>query len=283
MTPLILLIDSNNLCYRMRYSLGDLSFEEQKVSIIFGFLRQILTLAKKFNTNHFVFCWDSRNNKRKEIYPAYKATRHKDRTEEEKELDEIAYTQFAILQEEILPEIGFKNNFCADGYESDDIIAKIVQTNKESKFIIVSTDNDLFQLLHKDVAMLIGTNKIYSWKDFTQDYHIHSRDWSEVKSIAGCISDNVIGVKGVGEKTAIKYLYNELNATSKSYKAIRANSDLIDLNRRLVTLPYEGTPNFSLIEDEFSIDNFLNICQRYGFNSLLTKDSLIQWKERFFK
>ena len=184
--PPTVIVDCNSICHRVRHTLGSLSHNEQAVGVIFGFLRQVQTIAKRLNSNKFIFCWDSTSRKRKEIYPNYKANRHKEWTDEEKELNEIAYSQFFTLRTIILPKIGFKNIFYAEGYESDDIIARIVKDNGHY-FVIVSTDGDLFQLLRPNVSMLIANDKpLFTEESLWQKHLITPDKWSLVKSISGC-------------------------------------------------------------------------------------------------
>ena len=103
----------------------------------------------------------------------------------------------------------------------------------------MSTDNDLFQLLRDNVSMLINNKKpLYTKAKFEQEHQISVHQWSAVKAISGCDSDGIIGVKGVGEKTAIKYLCYELNKTSKAYKEIEGNPELVALNFNLTHLPF---------------------------------------------
>ncbi|MFH1547636.1 MAG: hypothetical protein ABIC57_04060, partial [bacterium] len=75
--------------------------------------------------------------------------------------------------------------------------------------------NDLFQLLDYCTLYNISTKTLTTKEEFERNYSISSRKWHLVKTIAGCSSDNVSGAKGVGEKTAIKYLNNELKAGVK--------------------------------------------------------------------
>ena len=72
---MILLVDSNSICHQAKHSMGNLTWEEKEVGIIFGFLRQLLSLAKTFETNKFVFVWDSRISLRTKMFPDYKKTR----------------------------------------------------------------------------------------------------------------------------------------------------------------------------------------------------------------
>jgi DNA polymerase I len=281
----MLLIDSNGICHSTKHTLDSLSWEEKKVGVIYGFLRQLLSLSKTFDSNQFVFVWDSRQSLRTKIFPDYKKARRKEKSPEEKELDDIAYAQFDILRTEIIPTLGFKNNFMLDGYEADDIIAKICQTYPHEEINIISADEDLYQLLSKNIFMYsIKKKQMYTANNLWKDYRIIPEEWGEVKAIAGCSTDGVPGVDHVGETTACKYLTLKLPKHHKAYQDIKNSTKLIQFNKKLVVLPLKGTPEIELISDDFLyLKNFINICQRYGFNSLMDSKSLDQWKQYIFK
>jgi DNA polymerase I len=281
----LIIMDANYICHVAKHSIKDLSYDEMEVGIIFGFLRQILSLSKKFKTDKFVFVWDSRYSKRKEVYPEYKNNRHKELTEEEKKINKIAYNQFNIICNEVLPQIGFRANFKYNGYEGDDLIASILKYNFYQENIIVSSDNDLYQLLEsgKRIVSLYSITKkeIYTLNNLYEEWGISPFLWNKVKAISGCKSDNVIGIKGVGEKTAIKYLKGLLKLNSNTYLNIKKSLDIFNRNLPLVTLPYEEAPYIiidGLVDHPLYLEGFLTICQQYDFKSLLTKESISQWR-----
>jgi DNA polymerase I len=280
---MMILIDANSICHMAKHSMGDLSWEDKKVGVLFGFLYQLLSLSKRFESNRFIFAWDSRGSIRSEIFPDYKKGRKKDKTPEEKELDVIAYEQFELLQHSILPEIGFTNNYWQDKYEADDIIASIVKHNHE-KIVIVSTDEDLYQLLSDNVSIYsIKKKQEYTHHNLWKDFHIPPLDWIDVKAIAGCSSDGIPGVVGVGEKTACKYLNRQLGINLKTYRSIKDSADIIERNMKLVALPYPGTKVINVTKDVPSLKGFLAVCTRYGFASFMYKDNVAMWRERVFK
>ena len=267
---MIILVDSNAICHQAKHS-ANLDFEGIKTGIIFLFFLKIIKLAKALQSDHFVFCWDSMNSKREEIFPEYKAHRRKERTPEEERIDTGCYKQFNTLKSFILPAIGFES-FAFDGYEADDLIASIVKNN-EGPFVIVSSDSDLYQLLRDDVSMFMKEG--YTIEDFEEEYKIHSTNWRHVKSISGCSTDDIPGIAGVGEKTACKYLRKELAVASRAYQAIVAGKKIIQFNLPLVSLPFEGTPVIKLREQlKLSFDAYVKYCGKYGFNSLLEKENL---------
>jgi DNA polymerase-1 len=280
------IIDANSICHREKYVMGDLSWEDKSVGVIFGFFKQLLKFSKLYQTNKFIFCWDSKTSLRKKIYPEYKDNRNKNKTQEEKEFDKITYLQFDLLKKEILSSIGFKNNFECEGFESDDLIATIVKNNPLSKFVIVSSDNDLYQLLRGNNVVLyeLHKKKEYTEEDFIEDFRVSVNYWPLIKAVAGCFSDNVKGFKGVGEKTALKIVKKELKPQSKLNKLLQSDEGkkLVKRNLQLVTLPFSNTLLVNLSGKEtLSLKNFIKICDRYGFQSFLRKESLEEWKERF--
>lgn len=267
-----LIIDSNCIAHQAKHSMGHLKHKDVATGTIFGFLRIIRSIAEEFQTNRLWFCWDSKKSIRKLYYPWYKEKRHKDKTPEEKELDAIAYEQFDALRDELLWRIGFRNIFMQIGYESDDLIMKLVENEWEearTDLVVVTTDGDLYQVLK--LADIYNPHKkiVYTAQDFFSDYKISPVSWAYVKAIAGCSTDEVPGVSGVGEKNAIKFLKDELKEKSKRMQAIRSEEGraLIDRNKWLVTLPLPGTKTMEVQEDKFDFDEFMDVCHEYGLNS----------------
>lgn len=280
-----LIIDVSHVFFQLIWAMPELTNAEKEVHIIFGFLNKIISLANKFNTNKFVFCFDSRTSKRKEIYPQYKEKRNKkDKTPEEREMFQLGFSQLHEIRESVLPKLGFKNLFLEEGFEADDSIAKLAMKyglNKE--FIIISSDNDLLQLLDYCKIYDSKSEKLYRREEFISEYGIEPNQWAEVKKIAGCTSDCVEGVPGVGEKTAIKFITMELSQKSVKYKAIENTpQEVFDRNLKLVKLPFEGFPDLKLsISEKFDLKDFVGVCEEYGFRSLLNSKSFDIWKEKF--
>jgi DNA polymerase-1 len=219
------------------------------------------------------------------MFPDYKKARKREKTEEEQTLDHMAYAQFATIRKEILPELGFHNNFKEEGYEADDIIAKIVQERcgPDEEIVIVSTDEDLYQLLYDNVSIYsIRKKRSYTSVNLWKDYRVTPKDWVDVKAIGGCSSDGIPGVSGVAEKTACKYIQRLLPVSTKAHREIRKNKELIERNRKLVELPLPGTPSFLIVEDSLKIRPFIDVSTKYGFMSFLDKDNLARWKEYVF-
>lgn len=279
-----IIVDSDFICYQNKHAMKNLSWEDKRTGIIFGFLRDTLSLAKKLECDKFIFVWDSKESNRKKIFPDYKANRTlKKRSPEEEELSKLARPQFDIIRTEILPELGFKNNFIQDGLEGDDLIARLVLDYSWTNFAIVTVDNDLYQTLRKNAFIYNPRKKKrYTISNFKSEWGINPWQWSSVLGIAGCPTDNVPGINGVGKPTAIKYLKGELPPSRKVVQRIlsREGQKIKTRNDWLVKLPfYSTTPMTVRSKQRLSKDSFIKVCRRYGFESFLRKEKYKEWKE----
>lgn len=285
----LIIVDSNGIAYMAKYSMKGLNFDFMETGVIFGFLKQIKKIAKLFNTTKFIFCWDSKKSIRRELYPEYKSHRRakrNERTPEEIIEDNLAFQQFYLLRKNILPKIGFNNIFIRTGFESDDIIASLVFNKSLQKYdkIIVSNDEDLYQLLDSCSMYNPKTEKIITAQTFNKEYNIFPKDWIMVKMLGGCTSDNVKGVLGVGEKTAIKYINKQLTKGKVLDRIVNLGPEVIKQNAMLVGLPLIGTEpkgGFEFKKDNFTFDGFIDVCEQYGFQSFLKKEELTEWKNLF--
>ena len=273
-----LLIDSNYMAHAAKHSMKGLKYEDIPTGIIYGFLSRIVGLSEEFKTNDFVFFWDSKKSHRKRKYPWYKEKRKK-KTSEELKLDIVAYEQFDILKNEILPLMGFRNIIMQTGFESDDTIAKTV-INHIGNFIVVGCDTDLYQLLNYCDIYNPIKKEIFTKNDLLMTYNCNPEEWVLVKQIAGCKSDEIPGVSGVGEITAVKYLRGELKTESKAFNAIQEQGDIIQRNEWLIKLPLSGTKEIIFeINDlsENSFELFLDMCETYDMQSFKTGKGYKNW------
>jgi len=267
-----IIVDCNYICHRAKHSVGHLEFKGIQTGVAYGFLCEMLHLMEFHRSRNLVFCWDYGKNKRKEIYPGYK--KRDPMTEEEIEERKDFQRQQKLLREEYLPAVGFKNIFYQWGYEADDMIAAFAESVQiENEGVIISSDKDLLQCISPNVSFNAPGKPCLSYQGFYREYGIMPSDWAKVKALAGCLSDKIEGIKGVGEKTALKYLKKELNTKSKVYKRIISHEGkhIRKRNYRLVKLPFRGTRLPSLQKDELSLDKWNEvIVKRLGMRSLRT-------------
>jgi len=212
-----LLVDTNYLCYRAYHSIPDLTHEGEATGVIYGVLQTLKAISTSLYTNRIVFCFDGAHNKRYDLYPEYKGNRTRP----------DGYEMFKAQVDklpEILRDADVPNVYRLDHYEADDIMAGIAAAMPKN---------------HEGVVWMHKPRKgvAYTLDKFREEYAISPEQWRMVKAWAGCSSDNIPGVKGVGEKTAIKYLLGQLQDTSKAAQAIAAFDP--SHNLKLVTLPID--------------------------------------------
>lgn len=279
---MLLVLDCNYICWCHAYAIGQgLSFAGQRTEVIYGFLKQLLYLSEKFEPNQIAFCWDSVENKRKELSPDYK--KKSPLSSEEAEALNLIFDQFEQLRKDILPYLGFVNVFRVTGYEADDLMAKLVMNYKKENgpVIIVSRDKDLYQLLDYCTLYSVTGRQTTTKEEFVKKYNIEPSQWAEVKAMAGCSSDKVKGIFGIGDKTAAGYLAKTINK-GKAFLKIKDSQAIIDKNLPLVKLPFEGTPTPKLKKDNItrgeSYGLWKEVCKHYGFSSLMDTESVEIWK-----
>ena len=274
----ICLIDVSSILHTVKHSIGKkhkLSHNEKYTFIIYGFLFRLRAIAKNSLADQLVFCLDSDRSLRRALYfRQYKRHRiEQKKTPEQEHLDEISYPQFAIVKNQIIPQLGYKNIFHKAGFEADDIIASICQKYDEHEIVIVSSDEDMYQLLSRRTSII--KPKDYRWynlANFKAEFGIEPEDWKKVKAYAGCKTDGVPGLPRIGEKTAIQYIKNTINPNTKAYQSFigQEAKRIIHRNKILTNLPLKGTPEFILRKDDsLSKRALIEICREYNFKSIL--------------
>lgn len=265
-----LVLDCNNLCYRAFYAMGRLSHEGKATGALYGVFRDILALRDVHATDHVAFCFDHGKSIRTAVYPEYKANRHKNMTEEEEEAHESIKEQIDLLKTQYLKEIGFRNIFYKKGYEADDMIASAcLNLNEDDEAIIVSTDKDMYQLLSKRVHIWNPkVGKMITRKSFIREYGIKPKQWVDVRSISGCSTDNIKGIAGVGDKTAIKFILGTLKPDCKLYDKIRLNFAIRRENEPIVKLPFRSTPKVELVQERISESAWRALMEKLGMRSI---------------
>jgi len=199
-------------------------------------------------------------------------------TEAEQKAFDDANNQIQILRKEIMPVLGFQNSFMQVGLEADDLIAIFVRNNP-GQAIVLTNDDDLLQLVDDCVWHSPQRKMTVNAKTFREKYGITPRAWKRMKAIAGCSSDKVPGIVGIGEAYALQYLKNEMKIDSKRYNDIKAGKEIIKRNRLLVGLPHPKTKRLVLQQDEFNLDGFLAVCDMYGLNRLAEQAG--EWQNQF--
>ena len=282
----LLVLDCNWLCHRAFHATANLTYEGEDTNVIFGFFSQLTSrkFIERFANGRWVFCWDSKKSFRKNEYPEYKRNRRADATPEEKEAYESMFRQMDILRKEILPDMGFMNVLHQVGLEADDLIAMIAKEYDDFNTTVITADHDLYQCLAPKVFISNpwsnGQGSSLTRSLFKRLYDgIVPEDWAMVKAIAGCSGDNVEGIKGVAEITAVKYLVGR--ATGKKLADIQSDEGQATIQRNLplVTLPHPKTKSILLLKNQTTMKQVKLTLGRFGIRALI-RDRKKEW-ERF--
>nr|WP_269847116.1 DNA polymerase I [Paenibacillus sonchi] len=201
----MILIDGNNIIYRAFFAMPPLTNTAgQQTNAVYGFTTMLLRLIEEHKPTHMIVAFDAgKITFRHEGYEDYKGGRQKTPPE----LSE----QFPMLKE-LLRNLGVPQ-FEIDGYEADDIIGSISREADEAgrKVMIVSGDKDMLQLAseHTTVALVrkgVTEVEMYGPRQIREKYDLTPQQIIDLKGLMGDASDNIPGVPGVGEKTALKLL-----------------------------------------------------------------------------
>lgn len=273
----VMIVDGPSLFHIVKHTSQGLTWRGKPTGIIYGFFRKLLSIAKDLRPETAVFGWDSPMLKRKGVYPGYKANRSGakewallDWAEQKQERE--AYQQLHELKRDLLVGLGFVNSFELPGYEADDILANVARQSQLGKMVLVTRDHDLWQCINGSVSWYEPVDKVLvDSVEFNKRWGLPAHMWSAVLQITGCSGDNVEGVVGVGEKTAVSFLRGELKTSGKKYQSIVESEKLIEDNAALVQLPYPDMARDLVIDvvAKPSIKEFANMCSSYGFDSFL--------------
>ena len=271
-------IDCNAICYMAHYSTSQIHRSDgTPVGIIWGFFNQLKTIVEQTECAHLIFAWDSQESKRKELFPQYKEGRAAKREEDPTIYD--SFFQFDELYNDILPRLGFVNNFKFSGFEGDDIMAQAcAQYAGEHNITLVSNDQDLYQLLGRRVRMYKPTKgQMYTHMDFRNEFNdLPPIKWAHVKAIGGCSGDGVPGIRGVGVKTCVKYLMEDKHCDKIETHEGKA---ILDRNWPLVCLPFEGTPKLDISFPKMDYRIWKEFCVEYEFDKFLKQSTF--WQSLF--
>jgi DNA polymerase-1 len=221
------IIDGKSVFYRGYYAMPNLSTGDGvPTGGVFGFATMALELIKKLQPDYVCVAWDKPKTnirKRVEMYPDYKAGR--------KPAPPDFYTQIPILHD-LLEAFGGPL-YELDDYEADDIMGTLaVEAEKKNiETLLITSDLDVLQLVTHHVkvyALKRGFSNIEEFhpESFEQKYGLKATQFLDLKALKGDSSDNIPGVPGVGEKTAIKLLqeYKDLDGVYKHLDQIKPDS-----------------------------------------------------------
>ena len=281
----IVLVDGNNLLFRSYYATaytGNVMRNKEgfPTNGVYGFVNMINKIISEEKPEYMMVAFDIGKTFRHEKYERYKDGR--------RETPDDLKVQFPVAKK-ILTAMGIKYLECA-GYEADDIIGTIsmwCEKDPEYEALIVSSDKDLLQLISDETVVKLLKTKDYIWMDkktFNATYGFDPIHMIDLKALMGDASDNIPGVKGIGEKGAIK-LVSEYKTIDNIYENIdkikgATQIKLIDgkedayYSKDLVTIYREVPLNVTfddLLYKGENADELIDIYNDLGFYSFLRK------------
>ncbi|MBQ69516.1 hypothetical protein CL689_05590 [Candidatus Saccharibacteria bacterium] len=278
-------IDGKSVFYRGYYAMPNLSLPDgTPTGGVYGFASIAIELIKKLEPDYVAVAWDKPKTnirKRRDIYPEYKAGR--------KPAPADFYAQIPILKE-LLDAFGWPF-YELDDYEADDILGAFAKqaTDKGIETCLLTSDLDALQLvgpLTKVFAIKNGLSNIeeFDIPYFENKYGIRVDQFLDLKSLKGDSSDNLPGVPGVGEKTAVNLL-QEFDTLDNIYahlddikptvaKKLEAGKELAYISKEVgriwVDAPVELDWDVASIED-INLQGVADILKRLEFHSLVRR------------
>ena len=281
----VLLIDGNNILFRSYYATaytGNIMKNSKgfPTNALYGLINMMNKIINEENPEYVMIAFDKGKTFRHEKYDNYKGGRS--------ETPDELKMQFPVAKQ-LVEAMGF-HYFEIDNYEADDIIgtfAKKATEDKDYTATIISSDKDLLQLINEEVEVkLLKTNDYIRMtkEEFIKTYGIEPPRMVDLKALMGDSSDNIPGVAGVGEKTAIKLLqeygtlgnlYNNVETVKGKLKdKLIASRDDAFMSYDLATI-YKDVP----IDTDFSkikyngIDTlkYIELLNELEFYSLIKK------------
>jgi len=202
----IVLVDGNNLLFRSYYATiytGNMMKNSKgfPTNALYGFVNMINKIINEEKPEYMLVALDIGKTFRHDSYGDYKAGRA--------ETPEELKTQIEFSTK-LMDAMGISHSSCL-GYEADDIIGTMCKkaSSNDYEVLIVSSDRDLLQLINDNVSVkLLKTNdfKLLNKHNFKEQYNIDPNKVIDLKGLQGDASDNIPGVKGIGEKTALKLI-----------------------------------------------------------------------------
>lgn len=287
----LLLIDGNSIINRAFYGIMGskmlMTEDGTYTNAVYGFLSILFKELDDIKPEYLVVAFDLKApTHRHKMYDKYKANRH-------------GMPEELAMQMPILKETLKAMNVCIiekEGYEADDILGTLAKwgQKEELEVTVLTGDRDSFQLIDKNIKVRIPRTKMgktetedYTVEKIEEEYGLEPLDLIEVKGLMGDTSDNIPGVPGVGEKTALNLIkqyksidevYNHIDEQKGKLKEkLSENKDLAYLSRTLGTIdinaPIEKNLGAFQVE-EWNKPEVLEIFKKLKFNRFIDRFAL---------
>ena len=243
----LLLIDGHSQAYRAYFGMKTpLSTSSGELTAaVFGFTCKLLSVLRDYQPDYVAVAFDLGDTWRHSEFPDYKATRERMPDDMPSQIERIQQ----VLQALNIPIVTYEN------YEADDVLGTLARqaADQEQDVLILTGDRDMFQLVDERIKILYtsgGPNpqtSVYGLDEVQERYGLTPEQFIDLKALTGDTSDNIPGIPGVGDKTAVKFikqfgtldnLYEHVDEISgpKTRANVIASAEQVRLNKRLVTI-----------------------------------------------
>lgn len=286
----IVLLDSHAILHRAYHAIPDFSSSKgEPTGALYGLSLMLLSILKDFKPDYIFGAFDlPKPTYRHEAYADYKAGRRETDSDliDQIKKSRLIYKAFSIPIYEM------------EGYEADDVLGTLAQDLKEEfDVIIASGDMDTMQLIDKKKVQVFTLKKgikehvVYDEKAVIDRYGFSPKQIIDYKGLRGDPSDNIIGIKGVGEKTAtilinefknIEGIYKNINKpekfkqagiTDRIYELLKDNQEEAEFSKMLATISCDVPIKFELPKQEWKstvdIEKIKELFRELEFKSLI--------------
>ncbi len=284
------IIDGNAILHRAYHALPPFTTKEGiQVNAVYGFASMLLKILDTIKPKYLAVSFDvAKKTFRDDLYKEYKATRVKG--------DQELYDQIPLVYKVV--EAFDIPIYKKAGFEADDVIgtiAKELSRDWDGEVIIASGDKDLLQLVDKNIHVYllrkgITDVEMFGEKEVKEKFGFEPKMMVDFKSLKGDPSDNIPGVKGIGDKGAnelinkvgkLEEIYKQIDSleekgiSKRTVKLLREDKEMAFLSKKLATIvtDVEGL-NFKIKDAEtktIDVEEIVKLFNDFGFNSLIKR------------
>jgi DNA polymerase I len=284
-SPLFFLLDGHAISYRAYFGMMKQGRRFQTRSgiptgAIFGFTRILFELIRSYQPHMMAACFDRPD-------PTHRHAEYAEYKEHRQPPPDDLILQFPYI-ERLVSALGIPV-FAQGGYEADDMIGTLAQqaAAKGYQVRIITGDRDLFQLVTPLIQVLLpgknpGEFREYNAERIVQDYGYSPEQVVDFKALAGDTSDNIPGVRGIGEKSALKLLeafgnlteiYAQLDKVESKWQSkLREGKELAFMSQKLAQIDVSAPVQFDNLACELAQpdqNDLINLLQELEFNSVI--------------
>lgn len=289
MSERLVIIDGKSVFYRGYYAMPNLTTKDgTPTGGVYGFATMALEVIKRLQPDYVCVAWDKAKTNirsRTALYPAYKGNR--------KPPPPDFYEQIPILHD-LLEALEWPL-YEADDYEADDLMGAFAKQAGEKgiESYLITSDLDVLQLVNKHTHIYtlkkgLSNIELFDVSHFEEKYGVCADQWIDVKALKGDSSDNIPGVAGVGEKTALQLIkdyktldnvYEHLNDLKPALKTkLENDKDMAYLSKKLVTLMVDAPVYIDLDQARLEATvtpEFVAMLRKLEFRNLLNKVEVV--------